>query len=271
MPADPPARLVLRNVLEGIDSLAAQRPVTARIVAATEDEDTGARELAGMLAADVALAGRVTKLANSAYFGMRGRVATLQMAVTVVGFTTVRTMATVALTDVDDDARLPEEFWTTAAALGVAAAQLAPRFAEAPADALCLGVLAQLGSALLYRHDRTGYGQLLADEPTFAGRWREEERRYGLSAIAVTARALEDWRFPQAMVSPLQLLDDPAAPPGGLLPAAYEVVSRLTVADYQPVPFHTLTRGAVVEDALPTILQEVRAEADTLRRLLLGH
>jgi HD-like signal output (HDOD) protein len=270
MPVDPSARLALRHVLEGIDTLATQRPVTARIVAATEDEDTGAKELATMLAADVALAGRVTKLANSAYFGMGGRVTTLQMAVTVVGFTTVRTMATVALTDVDDESRLPEGFWTTGASLGVAAAQLAPRFAEPPADAMCLGVLAQLGSALLYRHDRDGYRQLLADEPTFTGRWREEEHRYGMSAIAVTARALEDWRFPQAMITALQRLDDPAAPPGGLLAAAYEVVSRLTVPEHQPVPIHTLTRGQVVEDAMPRVLEEVRGQAADLRRLLLG-
>jgi HD-like signal output (HDOD) protein len=270
MTAEPSARLVLRQVLEGIDTLATQRPITACIVAATEDEDTGAKELATMLAADVALAGRVTKLANSAYFGMGGRVTTLQMAVTVVGFTTVRTMATVALTDVDDASRLPEDFWTTGASLGVAAAQLAPRFAESPADAMCLGVLAQLGSALLYRHDRDGYRQLLADEPTFPGRWREEERRYGMSAIAVTARALEEWRFPPAMISPLQRLDDPAATPGGLLAAAYELVSRLTIPQHQPVPIHTLTRGAVVETALPPILEEVRAQADGLRKLLLG-
>jgi HD-like signal output (HDOD) protein len=263
-------RPALRQVLEGIDTLASQRPITARIVAATEDEDTGAKELATMLAADVALAGRVTKLANSAYFGLGGRVTTLQMAVTVVGFTTVRTMATVALTDVDDESRLPQDFWTTAAMLGVAAAQLAPRFAETPADAMCLGVLAQLGSALLYRHDRDGYRQLLADEPDFTGRWREEERRYGMSAIAVTAHALEEWRFPQAMVNALQRLDDPAAPPGGLLPAAYELVARLTVDDRRPVPIHSLTRGAVGEDAMPPILAEVRAQSEILRGLLLG-
>ena len=42
------------------------------------------------------------------------------------------------------------------------------------------------------------------------------------------------------------------------------------VPDHQPVPFHTLTRGAVTEDALPPILAEVHAQADGLRRLLLG-
>jgi HD-like signal output (HDOD) protein len=94
----------LERVLASIDTMAAQRPVAAQIVSVANSDDTDARQLSRILAGDVALAGRVMKLANSAYFGMRGRVTSLQFAVTVVGFTTVRTMATVALTDLDDEA-----------------------------------------------------------------------------------------------------------------------------------------------------------------------
>src|SRR4051812_6029415 len=131
----------LEELLAGINFLAAQRPVTARIVAATEAEDTDARELSRVLAMDLPLAGRVMKLANSAYYGMRGRVTSLQLAVTVVGFTTVRTMATVALTELDDESRLPEDFWVVSTSLAVTAARLAPAFGERPADGLCVGVL----------------------------------------------------------------------------------------------------------------------------------
>src|SRR3712207_7278864 len=62
--------------------------------------------------------------------GMRGRVTSLQFAVTVVGFTTVRTMATVALTDLDDESRLPEDFWQVTTSLALASSLLAPRFGE---------------------------------------------------------------------------------------------------------------------------------------------
>ena len=117
----------LLRVLTSIDSMAAHRPVAARIVTAANSDDVSARELARLLATDIALAGRVLKLANSATFGMRGRVDSLQFAVTVVGFTTVRTMATVALTDLTDESRLPADFWTTTTQLALAAASVAPR------------------------------------------------------------------------------------------------------------------------------------------------
>jgi HD-like signal output (HDOD) protein len=260
----------LDRILSSIDRLAAQRPVAAQLVAAADHEETDARGLAAILGADVALSSRVMKLANSAYFGMRGRVASLQLAVTVVGFTTVRTMATVALTDLADEARLPSDFWTVGTRLAVAAAQLAPRFGQRPPDAMCLGVLAQLGSALLYHNDHVGYAEILESESSFEGRRRMEVQRYGISSIQLTALALQAWSFPQALILPMERLDDRSSPAGGLLRASFEVVSRLTDADHRTVPIGLLTRGQVREEDLPEILYEVRNQAEDLQRLLVG-
>ncbi len=270
MALSPSGQLDLQRILDGVDSLAAQRPVAVRIVQAADGIDTSAKELAGILAADVALASRIMKLANSAYFGMRGRVASLQLAVTVVGFTTVRTMATVALTELTDEAGLPEDFWTVSTQLAVAAAQLAPKFGVRPADALCLGVLAQLGSALLYQYDTDGYVELLASEPSFAGRRREETKRYGMSSAELTATALETWGFPEPLIVPLRRVDDRTSVTGGLLRACYEVVSRLTDRDHQPSPIGPLTTFKVRDEQLPEILYAVRHQAEDLQHVLIG-
>jgi HD-like signal output (HDOD) protein len=260
----------LEQILASIDKLAAQRPVAAQLVVAADHEETDAKSLAAILGADVALTGRVMKLANSAYFGMRGRVASLQLAVTVVGFTPVRTMATVALTDLADETRLPEDFWTVSTRLAVAATQLAPRFGERPADAMCLGVLAQLGSALLFHNDREAYTDLLASERSFAGRRRLEADRYGISSVQVTAMALEAWSFPDSLILPLQRLDDRTSVAGALLRGCYELVARLTDADHRPTAIGVLTRGMVREEDLPESLYEVRNQAEDLQRLLVG-
>ena len=270
MPIEPCPTFDLDRVLAGIDHLASQRPVAARIIAVAQSDETDAKTLAEVLAADFSLAGRVMKMANSAYFGMRGRIGSLQLAVTVVGFMTVRTMATVALTEMDDETRLPDDFWTVSTGLAVAASRLAPRFGERPADALCLGVLAQLGSALLYQHDTEGYAALLAAEPSFAGRRRAERERYGMTALELTAEALQAWGFPNALVVPMQKVDDRTSAAGGLLRAAFEVVSRVMVPGHEPVSMAVLTRGDVRDDELPEIIYEVRNHAEDLRQLLIG-
>jgi HD-like signal output (HDOD) protein len=259
----------LERVLASIDTMAAQKPVAAQIVSVANSDDTSARVLADILAADVALASRVMKLANSAYFGMRGRVTSLQFAVTVVGFTTVRTMATVALTDLDDESRLPQDFWASTTSVALAASLLAPRFGERPQDTLCLGLLAQVGVALLHHNDPEGYGELLAAEPAFVGRRAAEVRRYGISGMRLTSVALEQWGFPHSMVGPLSVVDDRSSADGALLRAAFEVAARLTQDGYVPVDVLELTNGQLREEALVPVLDQVAQDADELRRAML--
>ena len=265
-----PAPFDIERVLASIDTMAAQKPVAAQIVSVANSDDTSAKALSGILGSDVALAGRVMKLANSAYFGMRGRVTSLQFAVTVVGFTTVRTMATVALTELDDESRLPEDFWRVSTYLALAASALAPRFGARPPDALCIGLLAQMGAALLHHNDAEGYGRLVAEEPTFGGRRHAEIRRYGIHALRLTAVALEQWGFPAGMVGALTHVDDLTAAEGSMLRAAFEIAARLTTEGYEQVPIDALTCGAVGEEMLPPVLEQVRADAEELRRAMLG-
>ena len=265
-----PALLDLDRLLARIDTMAAQRPVAAQVVAVANAEDASARTLAGVLGADVALTGRVMKLANSAYFGMRGRVTTLPFAVTVVGFTTVRTMATVALTALDDETRLPEGFWDGTTAVALAASVLAPRFGARPQDAVCTGLLASVGPALLHTDDADAYGALVAAERTHVARRAAEARRYGISALRLSAVALEQWGFAPRMVAPLTAVDDPTAPEGALLRTALEVGARCTDPAYAAVPVGRLSGGAVGEDAVAAVVAQVRADAEELRRALVG-
>ncbi|WP_308128155.1 HDOD domain-containing protein [Modestobacter italicus] len=260
----------LERVLASIDSMAAQRPVAAQIVSEANSDRVSAKELSHMLGADVALASRVMKLANSAFYGMRGRVTSLQFAVTVVGFATVRTMATVALTDLDDESRLPEDFWEASTTLALAASTLAPRFAERPQDALCLGLLAQMGVALLHHNDPEGYGELWATQRSFADRRTAEVHRYGISALRLTSVALEQWGFPAGMLVPLKQVDDGASFQGALLRSAFEVAGRLTDGDHQETAIERVSCGQLRERDVAPILSQVRADAEELRTALLG-
>jgi HD-like signal output (HDOD) protein len=266
----PPRAVDLERLLAGIDTLAAQRPVAAQVVAVANAEDASARVLAGVLAADVALSGRVMKLANSAYFGMTGRATTLQFAVTVVGFTAVRTMATVALTCLDDESQLPDGFWESSTAVALAASLLAPRLGGRSQDALCLGLLAQVGVALLHADDPVGYRRLATAHRPFADRRAAEVGRYGISALRLSALALEQWGFPRPMVAPLAAVDDPTSPDGALLRAAFEVGARCTDPAHAPEPVLPLGRGLLDEEDVAAVVAQVRDAADDLRRAVVG-
>jgi HD-like signal output (HDOD) protein len=205
------------------------------------------------------------KLANSAHFGMSGRVTSLQLAIAVVGFTTVRTLATVTLTDSTDETELPDDFWDVGTGIALAASALAPRFGEYAPDALCLGLLSQVGAALLHHHDPAGYRWLVDQTPDFTPRRAAEQRRYGLSSIQLSAAALERWGFHESMTFPMLRLDDRTSPRGALLRAALEVVARLTVPDHEFLPIGAITCSTLREDDLSPVVHDVRGSLASLR------
>lgn len=260
------AGLDIDAVLDSLDQMASQRPVAARIVATSNKDSTAATDLAAILGADVALAAKVMKLANSAYFGLSGKVTSLRFAVTVVGFNTVRSIATVSLAGIDDATALPEEFWETSVHLAAAAGALGPQFQETTADAMCLGLLAQLGAALLHQADADGYGHLLATTDLGSGRFVAEACRYGICSPQLTAEALQQWRFPVEMVDALRSVH--AGPEGALLRTAYEITARLVRPGHRTVSLGRLSGNRVTESQAPAQLARVRADVDALRTAL---
>lgn len=253
-------------LMEGLEQLAAQRPVAAQIVATSNQEGSGAPELAAVLGADMALAARVMKLANSVYFGLSGRVTSLQFAVTVVGFSTVRSVASVALCGLEEATSLPDSFWETSLHLAAAAGSLGPQFKVTTADALCLGLLAQLGAALLHQADADGYDELVARTHLGADRLAAETRRYGICTPLLTAEALQQWHFPVRMVDALRSL--PAGSDGALLRSSYEVAGRLLQPGHRRISLHQVSDGRLRETQAAAVLAVVRSDVQALRSAL---
>src|SRR5215468_1107751 len=67
--------------------------VLTRILALVDNDNANARELVAVVEHDQALATKVLRLANSAFFGQSRRVATIPRAILLLGFSTVRNLA----------------------------------------------------------------------------------------------------------------------------------------------------------------------------------
>ncbi|MFC5381058.1 HDOD domain-containing protein [Aquipuribacter nitratireducens] len=266
--------VVLEELLASLDDLPAQRPVAARMVQLTHDEGISAADLAGVAAADATVTARILRLANSAYYGLSGRVRTLTFAVTVVGFTTVRTIALSAAAGVDDPRAVPDGFWERSASTAVAAGELARRFRLTSPDAFCLGLLTGIGQALLHRADPDAYGPLLAGAADRAALVAAERARYGVSHVAVSAAALTAWSFPTDMAAAIRPLDTwPLGQPADGVDAttrcllvAREVADRLTGWGPGPLEVSHMSGGRVDEVDVATLARRVPALAADLVR-----
>jgi putative nucleotidyltransferase with HDIG domain len=84
--------------IERAQRLPAAPTVVLKVLRLTRDPETSAEAVAELVQRDPTLSARLLKLANSAFFGMRGRVDTARRAVVVLGFKTVASMAMVVWT-----------------------------------------------------------------------------------------------------------------------------------------------------------------------------
>ena len=190
--------------------LPAQRPALLRVVQAADDPDCSLGRLADVAALDPAFAARLLQLANSAYYGRSGRVAAIGPAVSVLGAETLRGLAvTMVLGLSGESGPVPPGFWDRAATTAAAARLLAPRVGADTGDAFCVGLLREVGQALLYRASPAVYGLLLEtleDEPL-----AEAERAWcGTTSAQVGAAALRAVGLPEAVCAALV-----AQQPGG--------------------------------------------------------
>jgi HD-like signal output (HDOD) protein len=199
--------IATEHLVQDLDSLPAQQAVAVRVLQVSGDPRSSAVDLAGALMGDPAITAQVIRLANSAYYGLSGRVGTVPFAVTVVGFVSIRSIvAAFAAGALGSDTPVPEGFWERAAASAAASSLVASRVGASRADAFSLGLLHELGDFLLYRASPEAHAEV--DEG--AAHWdcrrrcRLERALFGVDHGQALARCLESWLFPTTFVEAIE-------------------------------------------------------------------
>lgn len=157
---------LVEGLLSDVDRLPGRQPVLLRLAQLVDDPESSTQDLADLCAADPAFTARLLRLANSAHYGQRGTVTALVPAIGVVGRSSLRTTAlAMALGLAGEHGRLPAGFWGRAGLVAASAQLVARELGASQGDALCAGLLCDLGTVLLYRAAPASYGALLAQAP----------------------------------------------------------------------------------------------------------
>ncbi|HYH52114.1 MAG TPA: HDOD domain-containing protein [Acidimicrobiia bacterium] len=221
-------------LIEELERLPAQPSVAVRTVWVADQPNSSSKDLAAALTADPSLTARVLRLANSAYYGLSRRVADVAFAVTVVGFPTVRAMAAVHASGLFEPGEhtVPDGYWEHSVATATLCSALASRAGVRANQAFPLGLLHDLGSALLFRADPGRYEAVQAEARDGRSLRAAEKASYGMAHDEAAARVFAAWRFPETFIDAVAdhhahpaTLTEPHAL---LLVAAESVASRLS-------------------------------------------
>jgi HD-like signal output (HDOD) protein len=185
-----------------LDSITVARPAAVQVLTTVDNPNADAHKVAAAVELDPGFAAQLIRLANSAYYGMSGRVGNTSFAVTVIGFSAIRSMAALNATGLETGSQAgPKNFWEHAAGTAAACSTLAPRFGLVTGDAFAAGLLHDLGIALLSTFDRDNHQRLALVDGDDGSVLAEAERSvFGMGHDDAAAHVLSAWRFPPAFI-----------------------------------------------------------------------
>jgi HD-like signal output (HDOD) protein len=180
-----------------------------------------ARSISHHLAQDQALATRVLRLANSAYYGLSRRVSDIHEAVLVLGMRSVRNLAVVASSyrwmskPFEAYGLGSMQLWKHASGTAVAAHTVASRAGAKDADIVfTAGLIHNVGmSVLSSRIEGIGPVLLQAAESGRAPFREVESGHFGFDHAAVGSYLAEQWNLPDSLVAAIRYHHSPEDAP----------------------------------------------------------
>lgn len=271
------------TLVRELERLPAEPTAAMRVLWLADDPNSSSDDLAAVVSADPALTTRIMRMANSAYYGLSGKVKSSAFAITVLGFSTVRSLAAAAAAGVmGDDKAIPAGFWNHAAASATAASLVAHRVSAPRADAFSLGLLHDLGRSILHRLDPDLYTSVCDSVFQTGVTLRQAERAaYGIDHAQAAARVLKAWRFADDFIEALaNHHEDPSMARTPLARAIVggEALARVAMASTEEQPGYgpdaeatdepdqaaALAIAGIDADAVDALATQVRREAEAL-------
>ena len=150
----------IRKVAQSVIGLPTLPTVVSKMLRMIDSRRTSADTLARLISTDQALTARLLKLANSAYYGYPREISTVNMAVVVLGFNTVKDMGLwISVFDAFKNAGSSAtgfdavKFWEHSAACGVAARMLSKNSdSRYSGEAFVAGLLHDMGKMILNQY-----------------------------------------------------------------------------------------------------------------------
>ncbi len=196
----------IRRIAQGIHDLPTLPTVVAKIIELVDNPRTNAAALARLISSDPGLTARMLKMANSAYYGFPKRIGTINLAIVVLGFNTVRDLAVsaslverVSLNYEGND--LLGDFWEHSVSTAVAARmlqRLSP--SRSAGEAFVAGLLHDIGRLVVARYlpDEFIKVQGLVEQGEL-GIWQIEHEVLGMGHAEIGGLLCRHWNLPEAL------------------------------------------------------------------------
>ncbi|MES2016226.1 MAG: HDOD domain-containing protein [Pseudomonadota bacterium] len=196
---------VLIDVVRQLRDLPSLSTVVVELLSTMEEADLDIQVLGAKIAMDQSLTAKTLRLANSSFYGMSSKVTTIQQAIAILGFHSIRTLVTACAVTGSFPPGAGAQFnfkgfWRHSVATAVGAKLLAVHTKLNPETAFTAGLLHDIGTLVLATRFPAEYAQMLDHRKEHDCYICEAEQAvFGIDHAAVGSALAAHWKFPEAM------------------------------------------------------------------------
>jgi len=201
-------KVTLESLVEAVNDLPALPQIVLKVMKLTESPNATAQEISDALNQDQALAAKVLRLANSAFYGFPRRISTVTDATVFLGFKTVRSIVMAASVcdllskEIEGYALAPGELWRHSQCVAISARLIAKRVKFFTVDvAYTAALLHDIGKVVLNSSMKQAYHEVVAKVEAENLPFNEaEDQILGFNHAEVGAKIAEKWNLPPELV-----------------------------------------------------------------------
>lgn len=275
----------LRGIVDKIVDLPTLPQVVTAIMGLIEDPDSSAKDIEGVMGNDPALVAKILKLVNSPFYGLANRVSSIQQAIAILGFNTIKSLAiSASVFDLFGDVREDfsyEEFWAHSFGCATVSSFVAKREPQVNSEtAFVLGLLHGMGKVVLDQYAPVEFGDILDIGRTKSLSFAEAEKEVLETSYADLGFWLAaKWKLAEEVQIAIQFQDRISECPEEHRPTASTLafskyVCRMkafgSAADFDKpsLPREAWETLTIDKEELPSIISEINAEIEKTKAFL---
>ncbi|MBI5893003.1 MAG: HDOD domain-containing protein [Deltaproteobacteria bacterium] len=225
--------VALDDIVARIGDLPAIPKVAERVMRMVDDPHTTAHQLQKVLDTDVAIAARILKIANSAFYGYRGRIQSTSQAVMVLGFKTLKSIVLAAsMKAIYKRFGLTEQkLWEHSVGVSIGSRIIAQETKyHDPDEAFLVGLMHDVGKVVMNNCDPMKFSlviQMVYNKNVAAS--VAEKEIFGFTHKEVGSLVVKKWKLSETIGNVIYYHDNPKAI--GVDPYLLKLASVVYLAD----------------------------------------
>lgn len=190
-----------------INDLPVMPDVAIKIISMAEDNvDISFHELEEIIRIDTAITSKILKVANSALYAMQSEIKSLEKAISLLGFKTIKNLVLIlsATSAFKTEANQPffKEFWSNSVLTAYYSREIANylRDKQVAEDVFLAGLIHRLGNVALFRNNPEYYKFIMDQQDDSSKQLELEEQYFSTNHKILGSEILKEWSFPEIFV-----------------------------------------------------------------------